>query len=209
VRRRCRHTLTGHTDCVEAVAIGPDGRVGVSAGRDRAVWDLESGRCRHVLEGHTQRIWSVVTSADGRLVVSGGADRTVRVWDLATGLPPLRAFEGHPAGVRSVAISADGCHVLAGSRDGTVRVWELDWDHDFPLLAAWDEGARPYLKAFLARHAGRPWTEADLAWLTGTLREVGYGWLEERGVRAELARMWDARDDAPRAGVHGQGGRSA
>lgn len=121
----------------------------------------------------------------------------------------LRTFEGHPAGVRSVAISADGCHVLAGSCDGTVRVWDLDWDHDFPPPAAWDEGARPYLTAFLARHAGRPWTEADLAWLTGTLREVGNGWLEKSGVRTELARMCGARDDEPRAGVRGQGGRSA
>ena len=40
-------TLEGHWDLVDAVAVAPDGRRGVSGGRDKTlkVWDLASGEC--------------------------------------------------------------------------------------------------------------------------------------------------------------------
>ena len=46
LRSPVRLTLRGHTDSVDAVALTPDGRLAVSASRDKTlkVWEVESGR---------------------------------------------------------------------------------------------------------------------------------------------------------------------
>ena len=48
----CRATLTGHTSCVNNVAISPDGATLVSSSGDKTVrvWDVASGECRAVLK---------------------------------------------------------------------------------------------------------------------------------------------------------------
>ena len=49
------HTLSGHTDAVNAVAVTADGQRAVSASCDNTlkVWDLASGAELHTLSGHT------------------------------------------------------------------------------------------------------------------------------------------------------------
>ena len=49
------HTLSGHTDSVNAVAVTADGQRAVSASDDNTlkVWDLASGAELHTLSGHT------------------------------------------------------------------------------------------------------------------------------------------------------------
>jgi len=90
---QARHTLTGHTGPVVAVATMrlPDGTpVAVTGSDDRTarVWDLATGQTRHTLTGHTDSVEAVATMRlpDGTPVaVTGSRDRTARVWDLATG----------------------------------------------------------------------------------------------------------------------------
>lgn len=120
-------TLHGHTDRVESICAGPDGRVAISGGRDGTlrVWDLESGDCRAVLTGHTGAVLSVAVSGDGRTVVSAGRDKTVRVWDRESG----RCVHtlNHNSLVYAVAVSADGRRAVSGARDGDrLLVWDLD-----------------------------------------------------------------------------------
>ncbi|MDD7966571.1 P-loop NTPase fold protein [Actinomycetospora lemnae] len=75
--------------------------------------------------GHNGAVWSVAVSPEGARVVSGGQDGSVRVWDMATGVPVGDPWIGHKGGVRSVAVSPDGSRVLSGGEDGSVRVWDL------------------------------------------------------------------------------------
>ena len=66
----------------------------------------------------------MAVSPDGSRIISA-SDTTVRVWDLATGLPVGDPLTGHTGDVYSVAVSPDGSRIISGSHDTTVRVWDL------------------------------------------------------------------------------------
>ena len=62
------------------------------------------------------------------IVISGGSDGTVRVWQLADGVPVGQPLAGHGSAVNAVAFGRlpDGTPVIvSGGDDGTVRVWRL------------------------------------------------------------------------------------
>ena len=120
--------LDGHTDRVESICAGPDGRTAISGGRDGTlrVWDLENGECRLTLTGHTGAVLSVATAGDGRTVLSAGRDKTVRVWDLDSGRC-VRTLTGHGSMVYAVAVSADGRRAVSGAREGDrLLLWDVD-----------------------------------------------------------------------------------
>jgi WD40 repeat protein len=77
------------------------------------------------LPGHRGRVVMVAISPSGKLLASGGQDGTVRVWDLTTIPPLLKAnlATGNP--VWSVAFSPDGQDLAAGCAGGMVHVYSL------------------------------------------------------------------------------------
>jgi WD40 repeat protein/serine/threonine protein kinase len=79
----CLRTLDTVTDA-SAVALSADGRIAVTAGRDKSlrVWDWATKDCLHTLTGHTERIRDVALSADATVAVTAGDDEAVRVWML-------------------------------------------------------------------------------------------------------------------------------
>jgi WD40 repeat protein/serine/threonine protein kinase len=215
----CLRTFEGHTNYVLSVAFSPDECWALSGSGDHTLklWDLHNGACLRTFEGHKHIVNSVTFSLDGRWGLSGSDDKTLKLWELSTGAC-LRTFEGHMNGVKSVAISPDGHQVLSGSEDQTLKLWNLSWEYEFPGWADWDEGARPYLEAFLTLHTpyagelpqdrapseeelrlsltrqGKPsWTEDDFQGLLKELGQRGYGWLLEEGVRKKLSEMAQER----------------
>ncbi|KAG2064159.1 WD40 repeat-like protein, partial [Suillus decipiens] len=49
---------------------------------------------------------------------------TVRLWDVATGLPLGEPFQGHTSSVLSVSFSPDGTCIVSSSSNSTVRLWD-------------------------------------------------------------------------------------
>ena len=145
-------------------------------------WKLGTGRCIRVFQGY---IGSVYISPDGRYAISGSGDST-----------------------------------RYGSENKALCLWELDWEYEFPEPVDWNKGARPYLETFLTIHApyagslpadrkpteeeirlaltrrGRPnWTEENFQGLIRQLQYAGYGWLRPEGVRKELEKMREWKDE--------------
>ena len=110
--------FTGHTDWVNAVAVGQlDGRTVVVSGSDDGtvrVWDAATGApVGDPFTGHAGGVSAVaVGQLDGRtVVVSGSDDGTVRVWDAATGTPVGRpVHRPHRCGERGGGRAAGRAH---------------------------------------------------------------------------------------------------
>lgn len=204
---RCITALEDQERSVCSVAISPDGRLGLSGsgssvfvpGSTLRLWDLVTGVCLRTFKGHTSAVASVAFTPDGRFALSASSDKTLRMWDLGTG-QCIRVFEGHTGDVQSATICSNGRFALSGAEDKSLCVWELDWEYDFPGWSEWDEGALPYLEAFLTLHCatgedgigriGKPvWHDEDFRKLIVELQYRGYGWLRPNGVRRILEEM--------------------
>ncbi len=125
--RKVLRDLEGHTNQVNSVVIGHDGRTALSGGYDRdlRLWDLATGTCLKILQGHGDCVNSVAVDSRGTLALSGSRERQRRLilWDLATGRI-LRTFEGHKHNVLAVCLSRDGRLAVSGALDGTARLWD-------------------------------------------------------------------------------------
>jgi WD40 repeat protein len=117
-----RGELRGHTDTIQDVAFGPDGKV-VTASIDGTakIWNLESHRVLATLRGHSGPLLGVAVSPDGALVATASLDGTTKLWDLATGRQRLTLFD-HDLVVNTVAFSPDGRFLASVSGDGTVAL---------------------------------------------------------------------------------------
>ena len=92
-----RGKLRGHTDDIQDVAFGPDGKVVTGSWDGTAkIWDLESGRELTTLRGHTAPVMAVAVSPDGALVATGSQDGTAKLWDLSTGQEIAHAVRPRP-----------------------------------------------------------------------------------------------------------------
>jgi WD40 repeat protein len=202
------------TGGVRAMCIRADeGKLLYARGNSVYAWDLHGPALLGSLVDEQNKLTCVEGFPDGRYALAAGESGAIQVCDLWD-RKWLQTLEGHTKAVTCLALGADGSLAISASEDETLRVWELNWEYEFPARADWDEGARPYLETFLARHtpsAGllpqdRPpgeeevalassrggqavWTEEDLLGLLHILRCAGYGWLRPEGVRRQLEQI--------------------
>jgi WD40 repeat protein len=127
-----RHTLTGHTERINAVAVAElDSRpVVITASADRTVrvWELATGTpVGAPFIGHTGWVNAVaVAELDSRpVVITGSDDTTVQVWELTTG-NPIGNIIRHTGPVNAVTIAKlNGRPVVISAAARTMQVWDL------------------------------------------------------------------------------------
>src|SRR5262249_18851051 len=153
VTGRCLRTFDEQADILDSVCLTGDGRIALAGGGGSTfrAWAVGNGSCGRALKGPTARVGSGCLTSDGRHALSGSWDQTLRLWHVGSGRC-LRVFEGHAGKVNAVCLSADGRHALSAGEDRTLRLWVLDWELKDCAPADWDDGAAPYLEAFLTLH---------------------------------------------------------
>lgn len=132
-------TLPNHDGSVAAVALSPDGALGISTRGNRQqwsevdegqpvggrlrVWEVATGKVRRVLLGHRADLTCLAFSNDGRFVFSGSHDRTVRQWEVDSGVE-LRRFRlaSSPLGM---AATPDGKSLATLSQAEGLVIWDL------------------------------------------------------------------------------------
>jgi WD40 repeat protein len=118
----------GHTDKITSLAITPNGKAGVTAGRDGTVriWTYdedkkaEVARIIHIPEGIAAE--SVAISSSGRFLLSGDANGNAYVWDYSTG---SQLSDLSRPRIMSLTLTNDRRRLLLGGHDGSIRVWDI------------------------------------------------------------------------------------
>ncbi|KAJ2523091.1 WD repeat protein Lub1 [Coemansia sp. RSA 2049] len=112
--------LTGHSDCISALAASADGTTVVSGSWDSTAKVWVDGVCKHTLVGHQQAVWAVLVLDDGS-VITGSADKSICRWVDGR---ITQTYSGHTDCVRALVLLPDG-RFASASNDTTVRVWSV------------------------------------------------------------------------------------
>ncbi len=115
-----------HANRVTKVAFSPDGRLLLTASRDRTarLWDATTGQMVTSPLEHAHWVETASFSPEGDRVLTASRDQTARVWDATTG-EPLAPPLWHNAPVKHASQSPDGRYLVTVAADWAVRVWDL------------------------------------------------------------------------------------
>jgi WD40 repeat protein len=118
--------LHGHHRAVTSVHFSRDGRLLVSASRDRTArtWDARTGDPLRVFVGHFGTVRDAVFSPDGMWVLTAGPG-TAELWATETAESKFQ-LQGHRGALTTVAFDRAGERILTGGRDGTVQTYECE-----------------------------------------------------------------------------------
>lgn len=117
--------LTHHADWVNSITFSDDGKLLLSASRDRTVkiWDLQADKQLLLFPDHQNNVYSVAIRSDGKQALSGGEDHQLRTWTPAAGGKQIRAYPAFfTKGITQVLYRPGKSQAVAASADGTVRL---------------------------------------------------------------------------------------
>ncbi|MEW6744852.1 MAG: protein kinase [Planctomycetota bacterium] len=220
----CRELRTlVHPDAVNGAEFSSDGRLVVTACRDRAVriLDVETGAEVAVLEGHESSVVCARFSSDGERVVSASQDGTARIWNVVR-RETMATLRDRDA-VLSASFDREGKRVVTSSLSGTARIWDartgvvlatLEGHEAAVLTASFDHDGRRVVTASKDGTA-RVWDATKgtlLVVLTAdahTVYGASFGPADGKIVTAGedgSARIWDAETGEEMVVLPGPGG---
>ena len=124
---RCRQTLRGHVDSVNACAWQPFSNNICTASGDKTVsiWDARSALCVQTFYGHTNACNGVACNARGDVVASCDADGVVKLWDVRT-VTEIGTIHVSTHPVNKVCFDRSGTRIVCAGDDGLVHGYATD-----------------------------------------------------------------------------------
>ena len=119
---RSVHTLAGHTDNVNHIAVTSNSRMVVSSEYSAVnYWDIESGR-----KLNTRNLSLIIGLApDGRVAFVKSLYKTNRLLIIGPLSGGLKTLDGHTDDISCAAVTPDGRTAISGSWNGTLKVWDI------------------------------------------------------------------------------------
>ena len=184
------HKLYDHAGAIEHMAVTPDNRLIVSAGKDRAIRlaSVHDQKIKRVLYGHEERVTCLSVTSNSEFVVSGDKGGHVKVFSLndkrneRTHINP----EGH-----GIAFHPQKSRYALAKTNATLEIWECGASKPARILSGHGKGVttKPSGRSvkWLAFHPQGNELAAGL--VDGTICT----WNPETG---EFLRSWKAHDSA-------------
>jgi WD40 repeat protein len=136
--------IKGHTGWINRLELSADGKLILSASRDRTIkiWELATGKEVQTFKDNPTNTWAAVFIEGDRIAGSTGQwnkekkawEGEIRIWDLAG--KKVNSFKGHNQEIRCLAVSKDGKFLASGSEDHSIIVWDLATGKDIRTIKA-------------------------------------------------------------------------
>ncbi len=175
------------------------------------VWSVSTGNLENFLEvpEWQKPRWEMISNnisclqlgcKDGWLFAANNSDLDrgeIALWHINSS-KPVYVFKGIGTTFSMGIFNQD--QYLIAPREDQYCIWQLDWEHEFPELADWDDQAKGYLEVFLGQMGGKDsWRELSKSdpakpkkYFSSLMEQLclrGFGWLREEGVRKKLEEM--------------------
>ncbi|KAI9474811.1 WD40-repeat-containing domain protein [Zychaea mexicana] len=125
--RSCSHVFQGHMGPVQVAIPGclQQDAVIMSASLDRTIriWSMETGKCIRTLLGHTDGVTAL--AYDKLRLVSGSILGTVKLWDVASGLPMYSLEEGDESAKSITSVKLSDAKVVSASHRGEIAIYDF------------------------------------------------------------------------------------
>ncbi len=124
------HTLQGHTDWVQAVAILEEDRSIVSCSKDCTLrlWTSSDRWTSKVIHNGEVALMALATDQSNQFVACAGFGPHIWIYSLRDG-SLLKTLTCDCSDQRALTFSSNGRQLASGGRDGVVRVWDWQSDH--------------------------------------------------------------------------------
>eukprot|EP01033_Poteriospumella_lacustris_P016493 gene16493-11794_t len=132
---KCKQTLRGHVDSVNAASWQPFSANVCTASGDKtvSVWDGRTGLCVQTLYGHANSCNHLAVTNRGDIVISADADGVVKVWDIRM-VAELGTIDVGQYPVNKLAVDRGGSRAIAACDDGTCKVLDMQ---NFQVINEW------------------------------------------------------------------------
>ncbi|KAL0209575.1 hypothetical protein RCL1_008413 [Eukaryota sp. TZLM3-RCL] len=123
-----RHTLTGHSCSVRALAIDSRWPYLFSSGDDKQIFlqDLSIANNAKVRSffGHSSSVNHLAIHPTLNILFSGSGDNTIKAWDIRSP-KPITTFVGHQQDIAGLVCREDSPTLISSSFDLNIKFWDL------------------------------------------------------------------------------------